>query len=75
MYSIEIMKLNRPNNTALDIAAFLALSTLIITATLATISQMQKDMLAAESATEFSASYKPQTLMPSIPVVWSNRQK
>ena len=57
------MKLNLANNPILEIAACLALSTLIISAALATIIQMQKDMLAAESVTHFSSSSKSQTLV------------
>jgi len=67
--------MNRPNNPVLDIALFLALSTLIICATLATIIQMQKDMLAAESVTQLSSSYKSQGSAPSLRVTWSKRQK
>ena len=57
------MKLNLANNPILEIAACLALSTPIIFATLATIIQMQKDMLAAESVTHLSSSSKSQTLV------------
>ena len=57
------MKLNRANNPILEIAVCLALSTLITSATLATIIQMQKDMLAAESVTHLSNRYNSQTLV------------
>jgi hypothetical protein len=73
VYSIANMKMNRPDNLVLDIAVFLALSILIISATLATIIQMQKDMLAAESVTQLSSSYKSQAPAPSIRVTWSKR--
>lgn len=67
--------MNRLNNPVPDIAVFLALSTLIISGTLATIIQMQKDMLAAESVTQLSSSCKSQPPASSIRVTWSNRQK
>jgi len=69
------MKMNRSNNPVLDIALFLAISTLIISGTLATIIQMQKDMLAAESVTQLSGSYKSQAPAPALRVTWSKRQK
>ena len=42
---MENMTVNRFNNFATDIALFMVLSSLIIAVTLATIIQMQKDML------------------------------
>jgi hypothetical protein len=69
------MKMNRPNNPVLDIALFLAISTLIISGTLATIIQMQNDMLAAESVTQLSGSYKSQPPAPALRVTWSKWQK
>ena len=67
--------MNRLNSPVPDIAVFLALSTLIISGTLTTIIQMQKDMLAAESTTQLSSSYKSQATASSIRVTWFNRQK
>jgi hypothetical protein len=69
------MKMNRPHNPVLDIPLFLAISTLIISGTLATIIQMQKDLLAAESVTQLSGSYKSQTPAPAFRVTWSKWQK
>jgi hypothetical protein len=72
---MENMIVNRFNNSGVDIALFLVLSSLIIAATLATIIQMQKDMLASELVTQWSSSYKSQTLVSSLCLTGVNRQK
>ena len=72
---MENMIANRFNNSAMDIALFLVLSSLIIAATLATIIQMQKDMLASELVTQLSGSYKSQTLASPLCLTRVNRQK
>jgi hypothetical protein len=60
------MKAHRSKYAALDITVLVALATLIIFATLATIFQMQQDMLAAESATQSVSSYTSTAINRSI---------
>ena len=60
------MKAHRSNYAALDITFLVALATLIIFATLATIFQMQQDMLATESATQSVSSYTSTAINRSI---------
>lgn len=50
------MRVARPDNVVLDITVFTTLFTLIVTGTLATILQMDKDMIAAESITQLADS-------------------
>ena len=69
------MIVTRFNHFARDVAIFIVLSSLIIAATLATISQMQKDMLASELVTQLSSSTKSQTLASPLCLTRVNRQK
>ena len=72
---MENMIVNRFNDSAMDIALFLVLFSLIIGATLATIIQMQRDMVACELVTQWSSSYKSQTLASPLCLTRVNRQK
>ena len=74
MYCMENIMHDRHNNSVMDIAFFLVLSSLIISATLGTIIQMQKDMLASELLTQLSNSYKTHTPAPSFFVTGLKRQ-
>lgn len=69
------MKAHRSNYAALDVTVLIALATLIIFATLATIFQMQQDMLAAESATQSVSAYQPPNSTPAISMTWPYNQK
>ena len=61
-------KLLSPYNPVLDITALVALSTLIVMATLATIMQIDKDVIAAESIMRQLKSQTSECDMLSIPV-------
>jgi hypothetical protein len=50
------MKTLRPDTFLLPIAVFVTLSTTLVSATLATIIQMDKDLIAAESGTQLADS-------------------
>jgi hypothetical protein len=69
------MKAHRSNYAALDITVLIALATVFIFATLATIFQMQHDMLAAESATQSVSSYQPHNFTSAISATWPYNQK
>ena len=66
--------MKRFNNSPMDIALAVVLSSLIIAATMATIIQMQKDMLAYELVTQLSSSYKPQAPLSPLCLNRGNRQ-
>jgi hypothetical protein len=68
------MRVARPDNIVLDIIVFTTLFTLIVTGTLATIVQMDKDMIATESITKIAGSpSQSQTQGPSVLARWQGR--